>query len=592
MIVVADPSASTLVPSFIDDQTSFRARAAQPGSLLGDVALRVDSHGEVDVETGRTSQSLGANELMASIVERSRRATERFPSSLIARRNLGLALINAGDARGAITTLEAVGVTKDRGIRSTLARAYAEIGDLQGAESLYLGLRAESPRDAQVVARLAEVALRSGRADDAVQHWRSAVALDPQESSYHYWLGLALLAYRQARADEAIHELKIATRLRVRSAEFHSGLAVAYAVAPDLARAERAFRQALHLQPGMASAVEGLVTVLLASGHAEGALVEARKLLGGRQNEPRAHELLGRVFYAGGNYQDARLELFRALQIMSEAKATNAVDLCRVANNLGVCYANLGDDGQARRFFERSKAAAPHAATDARLNLARLDMHQHRYDAAVAEAEECRQLHPANEPAQLVTAIALARSGAPASGAEMLDGWLRTPAASGDAYAVLSAIRIDQLGEVDRAIDILRVGLEHFPHHVSIRNNLAYAYLMQGRADEAREILNATPDVRGVSGVPLTATRGLLRLWEGDLPGGVALYELAENVAGANDVALAEEVAQKRHLEVAKALLRAGDRTAALAEARRGLSLNGRPEWHRELAEMLDEDRI
>ena len=103
---------------------------------------------------------------------------------------------------------------------------------------------------------------------------------------------------------------------------------------------------------------------------------------------------------------------------------------------------------------------------------------------------------------------------------------------------------------------------------------------MNGHPTEARKVLTSLKinekKIRAENRVTLTATWGLLYLWEGDIAKGKEYYEQAEEMAHGlfrNDLLAA--VRQKMYLELAKASLRHHDLVAAKREIAKGLAVKG-----------------
>jgi len=127
--------------------------------------------------------------------------------------------------------------------------------------------------------------------------------------------------------------------------------------------------------------------------------------------------------------------------------------------------------------------------------------------------------------------------------------------------------------QYDAAIAVLREGFERDPSNVFVLNNLAYVHLMRGEPAYARAILDQVKDLSD-NAMVLTATRGLLLLWEGDIEGGEALYKEAEALAfqrGFRD--LAYSIRQKKHLELSRAYLRSGRPAEAVMQLESGLGV-------------------
>jgi len=104
-------------------------------------------------------------------------------------------------------------------------------------------MRAEiqiSPQSALPWARLASIALREHRPDEALPAAQNAVRLAPESADAHYVLGRALVELGDT--DRGIHELEQASQLSPGSPEIHFALARGYAKAnqPEKASQERA----------------------------------------------------------------------------------------------------------------------------------------------------------------------------------------------------------------------------------------------------------------------------------------------------------------------------------------------------------------
>lgn len=112
-----------------------------------------------------------------------------------------------GDSGEAIARLERLLEEEPANLaaRQGLASIYAETGRLDRATAVSLrGLELEIPADekTRLLFRLAELAWRSGRQQEAIAHWRRAVELEPASSAAHTALanGLQLVGERrQAR---------------------------------------------------------------------------------------------------------------------------------------------------------------------------------------------------------------------------------------------------------------------------------------------------------------------------------------------------------------------------------------------------------
>jgi predicted O-linked N-acetylglucosamine transferase (SPINDLY family) len=116
-----------------------------------------------------------------------------------------------------------------------LGSVLLELGELSDAEATFRRALTLRPEDAIAAADLATVMLRQGNPDEAVKYGRRAVALAPDAAATHLRLGLALKA--RHGADAAHHP-------------------------SDRQDAEKAFRNALRIQPAEPTAIVALVEML------------------------------------------------------------------------------------------------------------------------------------------------------------------------------------------------------------------------------------------------------------------------------------------------------------------------------------------
>jgi tetratricopeptide (TPR) repeat protein len=143
----------------------------------------------------------------------------------------------------------------------------------------------------------------------------------------------------------------------------------------------------------------------------------------------------------------------------------------------------------------------------------------------------------------------------------------------------------DYSRDMTGALAALREGNERFRGDPVIVNNLAYVYLMQGDARNARLVLEST-EINSVEAfkVPLIATWGLLYLWEGEIEKGRSEYRKAEELAvREGNKRLSRIVTQKMHLELARAYGRRGDIERAEMEVSGGLAINERSPYREDL---------
>jgi tetratricopeptide (TPR) repeat protein len=131
----------------------------------------------------------------------------------LANLNMGVALLDAGDAPRATACLEQAA---DRdpdlpGVHARLAEAAATDGRRDVARRLYLKELRRRPGDVDTILDLAHLLLEMGRLPDAGEKLRRALELDPKHPDAHFQL--AELALRMRRFSEAALQYRITLRL-------------------------------------------------------------------------------------------------------------------------------------------------------------------------------------------------------------------------------------------------------------------------------------------------------------------------------------------------------------------------------------------
>jgi len=150
--------------------------------------------------------------------------------------------------------------------------AQARLGLNEVDEGLDAAMRAHraAPHEEWPLRLLSETRHQSGKHEGAAQAARHAVRLDPSNWMTHAQLARAASPLPH-HADEAWHAATTATRLAPLEAEAHATLAELALNRNDRRTAERAYREALRLDPHNVSALNGMARIDLLRGR----LVEA-----------------------------------------------------------------------------------------------------------------------------------------------------------------------------------------------------------------------------------------------------------------------------------------------------------------------------
>lgn len=545
--------------------------------------------------TEEVLQSSGAHAKRISddIILRSRQDVERGPSSARAHSNLGLALLTQGRTDEAARELErALQLNPTHYVAAvSIARVKVLQSRFAEAEGIYRGLCRTYPANTTLLTSLAHIAIRQGEYGEAASLLRQVIDIGKDAPASRYLLAISLLRTGQYR--EAAAHLRAATHSEVRSPLLHHALGVAYVLLGNHGRAIRSFRTALTLAPGMREAVHALANVLLWEGKIDESVCVLADYLGDKPDDLEAREILAGDYKEQGQYKNARLQLAKVLESIPDEDKESPHKTARLANNIGVCLDFEGNAAEAERWLASAIELCPDRGPTSYHNLARLYMRTDRPRRAEQVLAACRVYFPEDQGTRLLLSLSLQRQNRIDEAVTELQGLVGGGNAVPEAYADLGWLLSDEKVSVDAALDVLRAGHERFPNHAAIVNNLAYVLLMRGEPAAARTVLESFPRRKWPKTVPvettLTATWGLLRLWEGDLEEGEAFYREADKIASmSGDPLLARTVKQKMRLELARAYIRLGNLESALHQVRLGLSVKDASKAYRRDLGSLD----
>ena len=168
------------------------------------------------------------------------------------------------------------------------------------------------PQDAEVADDLGMALATAGRSDEALAALRDAARLDPRDPKPHNNLGNVLAG--RGMTEEAIAEYDEALRLDPRYPDAHNNLANVLAQAGRLGDAIAHYREAVRGDPDFLEAHRNLGVLLAARGHVADALAEDEAALRVRPDDPEAHYEAANALVALGRPGDAVLHYRDALR--------------------------------------------------------------------------------------------------------------------------------------------------------------------------------------------------------------------------------------------------------------------------------------
>lgn len=565
-----------------------KSPAINPFVVAGPVAF-VKTDNKLDLEWTRETDSpssQAAAELAEEFVSRCKREVQRHPDSPRAFTNLGAALMTSGDVDEAIKAFQAA-LKLERfhyPALAHLANARLLREELSEAERLAVTLKEHFPRDSVASLMLGWIAVRQGRAVEAIREITIAAKLDEKSALPHYLLGMVLLSLH--RDQDAIAHLRKATKLDSRSPALQRGLGVAYALRGDLRRAIRALRTSLALDSNAPETVHALGRVLMQKGDTESAVHLLAAFVERNPHDRLAQELLAQGYKKQEQHRSVKRHLQRALESFEKDDSPEAkIERARLMNNIGVACASFGTLDEAERWYKQALETSAHPISFRNL----FGVYSERQNKAAAKLLLSRWLEtfPDDDYATLQSAVQQAEGDNLARGLNELRRLTQSPTVSARAYSVLGYFLSDHVRDLDAAIAVLQEGYDKFPGDPGIANNLAYVYLMAGSPSKARPVLERVAPEDVTDSIYLIATWGLLYLWEGDLTNAHRQYAQAAELArrnGRRDVA--QTARQKMHLEFGRHYLRTGDSVRANKEIKAGLELEGSRTYKEDLRTM------
>jgi tetratricopeptide (TPR) repeat protein len=323
-------------------------------------------------------------------------AYEKFlkahPEAAAVRSNLGAALVHEGRLSDGIReyTISLAADGKNPQVRLNLALAYYKAGEIsktaQELERVRPAFPAGSAESNRVLLLLADCALRQGNDKHVIEILDPVVAAEPGNFAALFLLGTALLNDKQEdRGAEMIdrivrqgdraesHMLIALTQMRLnikkaamaeidRALELNPGLAEAHEVKgrilfqnSDLAGAEKAFREAIALDPNSFDSLLFLGTLMRQQSRLEDARTDLERALRIRPNDVRAR-------YQYAVLESAEEKDDSAVKIL-EALVKDLPGFTEAHRSLSTAYFRVGRPADGKR--EREIAERLDAATQA-----------------------------------------------------------------------------------------------------------------------------------------------------------------------------------------------------------------------------------
>jgi Flp pilus assembly protein TadD len=194
------------------------------------------------------------------------------------------------------------------------------------------------------VANQAFELMRNNEMAEAIQEWRKALQLDPDDATAHFSLAVALTGNNQE--GEAVEEYRKACALDAHQPAWFAHLAASLAQNGDLAGAVDNYRKSLILDPSNAGAEADLGTVLSENGQTEEGYAHLRKAVDMAPDFADGHNELGTALAKMGRMDEAVEELQKAVTLIPTS--------VEYRYNFGFVLGLHGDDAGAVAVFQKA----------------------------------------------------------------------------------------------------------------------------------------------------------------------------------------------------------------------------------------------
>ncbi len=343
-----------------------------------------------------------------------------------------------------------------------LADYYVTVGRPADAVGVLQGLASDKTVAADAAARIAAIDFAAGRTTEALARLDDILAKERNNLRARL-LKARILVSDPARLGEALAEVDSALSGTPRSAPAHYMRGVLLAARREYSEAEKAFAEAIGLQPKAVAAQLRIAEVYLALGRPDRA-VEFAGTAVRLADSVEARAILARAHLMQNDVAAAERALAPVLRLPQHSP-----DVQVLAGNI---RAGRGDAAGARAAFEKALAAAPHSP-EALNGLLALDTQARRLGEAVARIEHELAAAPDHTGVLMVAA--------------------RT-------YGLVN--------DLERAERALRRAIELDPQNMAAYTSLGQLFIRANRLDEARAEFErvANGDAASVAAPTMVAT--------------------------------------------------------------------------------------
>ena len=331
------------------------------------------------------------------------RAVQLNPSSYKAHYDFAVVLDRSGRDDDAIRELQtAIGLKPDgTEARYLLGRILSKRNDAAAANQQFQVFEQLKQNDAHgaqagLLNSQANQLLQQGKAQEAVDAYRKALLLDPNDASIHFNLALALEKLNDSAGEE--RELKKAIELNPKFDQAHTELGSTFMLQGRMAEAETEFKAVIDDDPQSAQALNNLGTLYGREARNQEAVALLEKAVSLDPQFLQAYVNLGLTLAAEGDFANAEDQFQAALRL--DPNNANALTA------LGMLQGKTGRDPDSVLTFRKLTAIYP-ASAMAHVNLGIALVNVYDLQGALAEFKQAARLDPSLPIAHFSTGRAL-----------------------------------------------------------------------------------------------------------------------------------------------------------------------------------------
>ncbi len=460
--------------------------------------------------------------------------------------NLGKALMNKGLFDKAIALFEQVTAKKPDFSPAlfNLAACYEAKNDLEKADKIYQKILSVDSNDARALINIGNLYIRKGELEKAKDLFEKIIKIDSKNVSAID--RLAFLCLQKGDFNRATSLLKQCLQLSSNLPAVYNNLGVAYVASKQFEKGRENLQIALNLYPKYNIAVVNLVNLLNRLKKYDEAIDLLQAYL--RENENLdMRELLARTYLSVNKYEVSLSHLTKILEAMKK-RDSSMQDRSRILNNIGVAYHKMGNLKEAENYYQQCVQKVGYANHIIVSNLIDVYFDSNKPEEAKKYVDILQDRFKDKKTYYYFTAKYYYFKDEIEKAIQYFHFSLKENKRFLPAYSFLSCIYSEQCRDYSNAIKVNEDGIKLFPEDAIIVNNLAYNYLMNNQIEEARKVLRVIAEEK--YNLFLYATKGLLRIKEGDIEEGRRLYNLAAKMT--NNDNLKRKVNQKKNLELGR----------------------------------------